>query len=84
MNRIVLYSLVLVLTLAIVLPVVGTVNASAFSDPICPSMAASGSPGPPPVPDPPIALQAAPLVASGSPGPPPVPDPPMHLAAWAV
>ena len=89
MNSKVVYALLLALTLLIVLPVLGTVNAtptgnSALADGtpapppvpnpyLLPELVAEGTPAPPPVPNP---LPAEPeLVADGSPGPPPVPNP---------
>jgi hypothetical protein len=67
MKRNAFLALLLALTLAMLLPVAGSVNISS-SDyrPI-----ASGSPGPPPMPD---VVNEPVLVASGSPGPPPMPN----------
>jgi hypothetical protein len=67
MKRNAFLALLLALTLAMLLPVAGSVNISS-SDyrPI-----ASGSPGPPPMPN---VVNEPVLVASGSPGPPPMPD----------
>ena len=80
MNKITLYVFVVVLTLAIVLPVVGSVNTTATSNPLSYSVvAASGSPAPPPVPP---AFRQPALVASGSPAPPPVT--PFAFASFAA
>jgi hypothetical protein len=67
MKRNAFLALLLALTLAMLLPVAGSVNISS-SDyrPI-----ASGSPGPPPMPN---VVNEPVLIASGSPGPPPMPD----------
>lgn len=73
MNAKAVDALILALALLIVLPVLGTVNAtlnhhaSGYS-----TFVADGSPGPPPGPH---AIAESTLVAAGSPGPPPVPTP---------
>ena len=69
MNSKVVYAALFALTLLIVLPVFGTVNAT--STPLAGNAAlvADGSPAPPPVPHPDF------LIADGSPAPPPVPHP---------
>ena len=71
MNSKSVYAVLLALTLLIVLPVLGTVNAtSALHSNGNTAIVAEGSPGPPPVPHP----NADPfLMAEGSPGPPPTP-----------
>jgi hypothetical protein len=80
MNKITLYVFVVVLTSAIVLLVVGSVNTTATSNPLSYSaVVASGSPAPPPVPP---AFQQPALFASGSPAPPPVP--PLAFASFVA
>ncbi|HEX4381024.1 MAG TPA: hypothetical protein VH022_13370 [Candidatus Acidoferrum sp.] len=85
MNSKVVYAVLLALTLLIVLPVFGTVNAtSSHHFRAQPTLVADGSPGPPPVPHPNVVPQEPELVADGSPGPPPVPHPdaePLLVAA---
>jgi hypothetical protein len=67
MKRNTFLALLLALTLLMLLPVVGSVNVSSSDyNPI-----ASGSPGPPPMPN---VVNEPVLVASGSPGPAPVPS----------
>ena len=69
MNSKVVYAALFALTLLIVLPVFGTVNATSTQLAGYAALVADGSPAPPPVPHPDF------LVADGSPAPPPVPHP---------
>ena len=74
MNSKVVYAALFALTMLIVLPVFGTVNATSTQFAGIAALVADGSPAPPPVPHPDF------LVADGSPAPPPVPHPDFLVA----
>src|SRR6202451_2064606 len=68
MNSKVVTAILFTVALLIVLPVLGTVNATPTGN----SALADGTPAPPPVPNPYLLPE---LVAEGTPAPPPVPNP---------
>jgi len=81
MNRNASYALILALTLLMLLPVIGSVNAAAVNHNTGSNsmLLASGSPAPPPTP--PLLNQLT-LIASGSPAPPPTP--PLKSSAFSI
>jgi hypothetical protein len=69
MNSKVVTAILFTVALLIVLPVLGTVNATPSDNS---ALVADGTPAPPPVPSPYLLPE---LVADGTPAPPPVPNP---------